>query len=49
MVGHSVENVPGIATVYFETAAVLMKEQNYNFFFCFVRVLNMVFHIKGRI
>jgi len=44
-----VENVPGSATVYFETAAVLMKEQKYKFFYCFVRVLNLVFHIKGRI
>jgi hypothetical protein len=35
MTGHSVENVSGSATVYFETAAVLMKERNYNIFCCF--------------
>ena len=35
MVGHAVENVPGSATVYFETAAVLMEGHNYNFFLPF--------------
>jgi len=48
MAGHSVENVPGSA-VYFGTAVVLMKGQNYNFFYCFVRVLNLVLHVNGRI
>lgn len=49
MSGYSVENVPGSATVYFETAAVLMKRQIYDCFYCFVWVLSLVFHIKGRI
>lgn len=31
MAAHSVENVPGSATVCFETVAVLMKGQNYIF------------------
>ena len=49
MAGHFVENVPESATVYYKTAAVLMKGQNYNFFYCFVRVLNLVLHINGQI
>jgi hypothetical protein len=35
MAGHSVGNVPGSASVCFETAAVLMKGQKYNFFLLF--------------
>ena len=35
MAGHSLENVPGSATICFETAAVFKKGQNYNFFLLF--------------
>ena len=49
MAGHSVQNIPGSATVYFQTAAVLMKGQNYNFLYRFVLVLNLVYHMDGRI